>query len=199
MQLRPWKPQRRSRPVPVKYVWTALLASLMAVTFLAEHPEILLVLGIIAAGATALWLLVQTQKHRRNILTQATIAEYRKLDPKRFEYALAQLCHRDGCRDVHVVGGAGDLAADVIATTPDGRRILIQAKRYKAGNPVRSPALQAVNGTYRDVHGAHLAAVVTTSSFTADARAFANKVGIRCIDEHALAAWASQTGPAPWQ
>jgi restriction system protein len=138
------------------------------------------------------------------------MAEFLAMDDVQFEYALADLCRRDGCTNVVRVGGANDHAADVLATLPDrkwwqfwlprGRRILIQAKRYGVGNPVRSPALQAVNGTYRDVHRTHLAAVVTTSGFTADAVRFNGLLPqpLRLIDGQALAAWAAG-GPPPWK
>jgi restriction system protein len=78
---------------------------------------------------------------------------------------------------VQVVGGANDLGADVIATTPDGRRIVIQAKRYQRHRTVGSQAVQVVNGTYQHQHGAHLAAIVTTATFTKPARNYANQVG----------------------
>jgi restriction system protein len=164
-----------------------------------QHPlaVVLCTAGCFAASAL---IVRRRHHHRRHKLTRArAIVGFQQMDPTQFEYALADLCRRDGCRNVERVGGGGDLAADVLATAPDGRRILIQAKRYARGNPVRSPALQAVNGTYRDIHGAQLAAVVTTSSFTQDAASFGKRVGLRLLDEHALAAWASRTGPAPWQ
>ena len=185
------------------------LILLAVVGQLIQHPVETAILGtVIAAASLALAIRLGAFRGRRNRRARAA-AGFRNMDPSQFEHALADLCRRDGCTSVRVVGGAGDLAADVLATLPSTwrrrllrlgqQRILIQAKHYAPGNSVRSPALQAVNGTYRDVHRAHLAAVVTTSSFTADARAFANQVGIRCFDEHALAAWASRTGPAPWQ
>lgn len=175
---------------------------------LVHHPLATAIAGTVVAAASGLlaWRLI----NRRDRATQRrTAAGFQRMNPSQFEHALADLCRRDGCTSVRVVGGKGDLAADVLATLPSTwwrralrlgqQRILIQAKHYQLGNPVRSPALQAVNGTYRDVHGAHLAAVVTTSSFTREAREFGNQVGMRLFDEHALAAWASQTGPAPWQ
>jgi restriction system protein len=126
------------------------------------------------------------------------ISAYRHMTPSEFERALAFLCERDGCRGVQVVGGAGDLGADVIATVPDGRRIVIQAKRYAPTNRVGSPEIQKVGGTYAVVHRAHLAAVVTTSSYTPAAVSYARQAGIRLLGETELAAWASRTGPAPW-
>lgn len=138
----------------------------------------------------------------------ATIEEMMELTPAQFEDFIATLCRRDGCSKVRVVGGSGDLAADVIADLPDRtwwqpwhprpRRILIQAKRYAPNHPVRSPALQAVNGTYREIHGAKVAAVVTTSRFTAGAQDFGEAVNLRLVNGEALVAWAAG-GRAPWQ
>jgi restriction system protein len=99
---------------------------------------------------------------------------------------------------VTVVGGAGDLAADVLATTPDGRRMLIQCKRYAPGNPVRSPEVQRVGGTYAVVHRADLAVVVTTSTYTADAQDYAAAAGIRLVDGNELEAWAAGKAMPPW-
>ncbi|MGW0971784.1 restriction endonuclease, partial [Streptomyces sp. NPDC002516] len=86
---------------------------------------------------------------------------YEALDPDEFEQAVADLCRRDGCLDVDVVGGAGDLGADVVARTPDGRSVVIQCKRYCDGNRVGSQDLQRFGGTCFTVHGADIAVVVT--------------------------------------
>jgi restriction system protein len=128
-----------------------------------------------------------------------TSTNYLALSPTQFEHALADLCRRDGCTNVRVVGGAGDLGADVICTTPTGQRLVIQAKRFGPKTVVGSGDIQKVNGTYRDIHHASMAAVVTTNRFTKDALALAGRVGIRTYDGTALSRWASRTGPAPWQ
>lgn len=137
------------------------------------------------------------RKFRVSIPTH--IAAYQAAGPEEFEHQLAALCRRDGCKNVTVVGGAGDLAADVLYTDPRGRRGLIQAKRYRRGNTVGNEHVQMVNGTYRDAHGCAHAAIVTTSTFTAAARTFAQQVGIALLDETRLAAWAAgRPGAAPW-
>ncbi|MFE6407572.1 restriction endonuclease [Streptomyces sp. NPDC057837] len=46
------------------------------------------------------------------------------LSPTEFEYAVAELCREDGCTRVQAIGGAGDLGADVVAYTPDGRKVV---------------------------------------------------------------------------
>ncbi|MGW1171971.1 restriction endonuclease [Streptomyces sp. NPDC002550] len=126
------------------------------------------------------------------------IARYHTMSPGEFEHAIAYLCQRDGCTDVQVVGGAGDLGADVTATAPTGHRIVIQCKRYGPSHKVGSPDLQRFGGTCYTVHQAHIPAVVTTSTFTKHAASYATAQGIRLYDAQSLAGWASRTGPAPW-
>jgi restriction system protein len=126
------------------------------------------------------------------------VARYHALGPTEFEHAIAYLCQRDGCTDVIVSGGAGDLGADVIATAPDGRRIVIQCKRYGPTNKVGSPDMQRFGGTCYSYHRAHIAVMVTTSTFTRQAAGYAATQGILLYGEQELAGWASRTGPAPW-
>jgi len=120
-------------------------------------------------------------------------------DPDGFEHTVAALCVRDGCAAVEVVGGAGDLGADILATTADGRRVVLQCKRYAADHRVGSPDLQRFGGTCYTVHEADVAVVVTTSSFTEPALAYAESCGIVCVDGPALDAWTASAAPAPWQ
>ncbi|MFC8342224.1 restriction endonuclease [Streptomyces sp. NPDC057280] len=132
------------------------------------------------------------------MLQSTEVARYHAMSPRDFEHAIAFLCERDGCLDVRVAGGAGDLGADVLATAVDGRRIVIQCKRYGPTTKVGSPDLQRFGGTCYSVHGAHVAVVVTTSVFTKPAAQYAVTNNIRLVDAAALAAWATHTGPAPW-
>ncbi|MCX5263174.1 restriction endonuclease [Streptomyces sp. NBC_00199] len=124
---------------------------------------------------------------------------YEALDPDEFEQAIADLCRRDGCRDVDVVGGAGDLGADVVARTPDGRLVVIQCKRYCDANRVGSQDMQRFGGTCYTVHGADVAVVVTTSDFTGPALEYAGQCGIVCIDGQDLLRWQEGGGPRPWE
>lgn len=120
-------------------------------------------------------------------------------DADGFEHAIAALCARDGCTPVEVVGGAGDLGADVIATTPDGLRVVVQCKHYADTHRVGSQDLQRFGGTCFAVHGADMAIVVTTSSFTTPALRYAAACGIVCVDGEALAAWTDSAVAPPWE
>ncbi|GGZ15880.1 restriction endonuclease [Streptomyces nitrosporeus] len=120
------------------------------------------------------------------------------MDPYAFEEAVADLCRRDGCQEVDVVGGAGDLGADVLAVAPDGRRIVVQCKRYAPDNKVGSQDLQRFGGTCYAVHGADTALAVTTSTFTEPALEYAERCGIVCVDLEGLTAWSGGVQPPPW-
>ncbi|WP_208688334.1 restriction endonuclease [Streptomyces sp. ID38640] len=127
------------------------------------------------------------------------MADDAELGPGGFERAMALLCERDGCREIRVVGGANDLGADVLAVTPEGLRLVIQCKQYGEDHKVGSQDLQRFGGTCFAIHGADIAAVVTTSTFTEPAVEYAEQSGIRCLDHDMLCAWEAGTGPAPWQ
>ncbi|MFG2682209.1 restriction endonuclease [Streptomyces sp. NPDC048392] len=124
---------------------------------------------------------------------------YEELSPDEFEEAIAGLCRRDGCTEVEVVGGAGDLGADVLAVAPDGRLVVIQCKRYSDDNKVGSQDLQRFGGTCFTVHEADVAVLVTSTDFTAPAVEYAERSGILCVDGERLRDWCEGTGPAPWE
>ncbi|MFF5359955.1 restriction endonuclease [Streptomyces scabiei] len=129
----------------------------------------------------------------------AADADYDALTPEEFEEAIAALCEHHGCTAVEVVGGAGDLGADVVATAPDGSLVVIQCKQYGASHRVGSQDLQRFGGTCFTVHEADVAVLVTTSDFTAPALEYAGQCGIVCVDGEALRAWTDGTGPRPWE
>jgi restriction system protein len=131
--------------------------------------------------------------------TSEGFVDYDALTPEEFEEAIAALCERDGCSDVEVVGGAGDLGADVVAVTPDGRRIVIQCKHYSESHRVGSQDLQRFGGTCFTVHEADIAVLVSTSDFTAPAVEYAEQCGIVCLAREPLEAWTDGTGPRPWE
>lgn len=125
--------------------------------------------------------------------------DYDALTPEEFEEAIAALCAHHGCSAVEVVGGAGDLGADVIAEAPDGSRVVVQCKQYGSSHRVGSQDLQRFGGTCFTVHQADVALLVTTSDFTAPALEYAEQCGIVCVDGEALRAWTDGTGPRPWE
>jgi restriction system protein len=207
-------PPRRTRgsscqSVVIRLVW-AVGVPLAVLLQLVKHAPAVGIPILLAAAAGGVVYVVRRARNAEQQRIEAAhlaqirevqsreIARYHALGPTEFEHAIAYLCQRDGCTNVNVSGGAGDLGADVTATAPDGRRIVIQCKRYGPTNKVGSPDMQRFGGTCYTVHGAHIPVVVTTSTFTRQAAAYAAAQRIHLYDEQALAGWASRTGPAPW-
>ncbi|MEE1768355.1 restriction endonuclease [Streptomyces sp. JV185] len=172
------------------------------VNWLLVHWWFLIAIGVLAvlAGGVlfhqkqqrARWEAVRTQGLRYG-LTQLD-----NLHHTRFEDAVRELMHRDGCQDAARVGGAGDLGADVKATDPYGRRWVIQCKHRRnglAGSAVGTPDLQVLNGTARQVHGADVAVIVTNGRVTAPAVTFAKQQRLHVVDRHTLGVWAAGSRP----
>jgi restriction system protein len=104
------------------------------------------------------------------------------LSPSGFEYAVAEMLRCLGYRRVRVMGGAGDLAADIVCAGPAGDRVVVQCKRYAPGHHVGSPAVQAFIGMAFVHHRAARAIFVTTSSFTPAARHLGRGHPIELVD-----------------
>ncbi|WP_217226784.1 restriction endonuclease [Streptomyces anulatus] len=158
--------------------------------------------GIVDAGLAELDAAEAARAEARPALPETAEpgpVDYAELDPYAFEEAVAELCRRDGCVDAEVVGGAGDLGADVLATTPDGRRLVVQCKRYGPDNRVGSQDLQRFGGTCYAVHEADVALVVSTGGFTEPALDYAEQCAILCYGPEELTAWSEGGAPPPWE
>jgi restriction system protein len=130
----------------------------------------------------------------------ADLGDYLALDPTGFEHAIAQLARRDPqVRSATPQGGSDDRGLDVLVRLRNGRRILVQCKRYGLRNRVTSEDVQKTNGTYRDIHRCDLAVIVTTSGFTRSAFQTNTMLAkpLALVDGPALTAW-SAGGPPPW-
>jgi restriction system protein len=192
--------RRRKKAFRGWWVSGAFAAVWLVVLFVQAHPVwSAAIFAVLSAIGTA----VLVVRRRRRLAHEAWQDERDRaievtdgMGGTDFEWWTARLLGRSGCVDVRVVGGAGDLGADVSAIAPDGCRIVVQCKRYSTNNKVGSAALQRFSGTARAVHGAHHAVIVTTSTFTKPARDFAATMGIVLVDRPALAEWA-RTGVAP--
>jgi restriction system protein len=166
----------------------------------AAHPVMtILIAGVLGTAAVTIGAARFRSRLPHIRRPRALTADPHRMSPGEFEEFLAELCQRDGCTRVQVVGGANDHGADVLYVDPHGRRGMIQAKRYAPGNSVGNEHVQIVNGTYRDYHGAEQAAIVTTSHFRQAAQAYAKRVGIALLDDARLDKWIrGYAHAAPW-
>lgn len=98
------------------------------------------------------------------------------LSPRQFEELVAELLQGLGC-EVHITPATRDGGKDILAymPTPLGRVLcLVEAKRYRQDRPVGVGLVRQLYGTLVDA-GASNAMLVTTSSYSKDARAFRQK------------------------
>ncbi|WP_436520978.1 restriction endonuclease [Actinoplanes sp. HUAS TT8] len=153
------------------------------------HPVAATLIALALAGVAAGGLWLWTAERRRIAAHERRVAITDGMTGDQFEHFTARLMRASGFRGVRVVGGSGDMGADVLARTPDGRRVVVQCKRF-AGN-LGSPHVQRFAGTARDVHGAEVALLVTTGRPTAQAREVAELCRITLVDRTDLANWLS--------
>lgn len=132
-------------------------------------------------------------REQEQVDARRTLTAVWKMDDREFEEYVAGLCRRDGCTEVRRVGGKGDLGADVIGYLPDGRKLVVQCKRYAKHRTVGSRDIQTFNGTARQEHGADVPLFVASCVFTRDARAFAARHNLPLIDANLLGFWNSGT------
>jgi restriction system protein len=157
-----------------------------------RHPVLVTLAAIgVAALVGGAWFGVHKWRERRRRLG----AGIDRMTGPEFEQYVAGLMRRTGFRAVQVTGQAADLGADITAAAPDGRRVVVQCKRY-AGS-VGSPHVQRLNGTAWTIHRAEVTMLVTTGRLTSHALDLAVQCGITVIDRTALAAWiASNRAPS---
>ncbi|HWS33469.1 MAG TPA: restriction endonuclease [Actinoplanes sp.] len=176
----------------------ALVGGFLAIGVLVRavqaHPVAATVVAgvVIAAGVT--WFHRRTVAERRLAEHERHISVTDDMTGPEFEQFVARLMRHTGCRGVRVSGGAGDMGADVTGRSPDGRRVVVQCKRF-AGS-LGSPHVQRFAGTARDIHGADVALLVTTGRPTRQAVEVARRCRITLVDRPALARWVT-TGTWP--
>ncbi|WP_344317095.1 restriction endonuclease, partial [Actinoplanes couchii] len=172
-----------------------ILALGLLVEAVRAHPVIAAtVAGTVLAVAGA-WFHLLTGKQRRLADHERHISVTDGMSGPEFEQFVARLMRHSGCSSVRVSGGTGDMGADVTGRAPDGRRLVVQCKRY-AGS-LGSPHVQRFAGTAREIHKADVALLVTTGQPTRQAVEVARRCRITLVDRAALAHWVT-TGIPPF-
>lgn len=121
------------------------------------------------------------ERKRAERLKKSGIIQIDKMDGVQFEQYLGHLFRSHGYK-AEVTQAAGDFGADLVLSK-DGRRIVVQAKRYSKN--VGLKAVQEVQGA-RAHYKASEAWVVTNSNFTQQAFQLAKSNGVRLIGRDEL-------------
>lgn len=113
-------------------------------------------------------------------LATEIVQRVRNLSPKFLELVILELLHAMGYgasdTDIEHVGGPGDEGVDGVIhqDTLGLQRIYVQAKKYKADSTIGRPDIQKFVGALSGL-GANGGVFITTSTFSSDAREYANK------------------------
>jgi len=189
--------RKNTLPLLMVVVLVAMVLLQSLFRFASDHPLTVFVLAMVALGAAIIVIILLVRARRERGLRQAeldrNVAATDGMTGQQFEQYIARLMRRDGLHHVEVCGGSGDLGADVRAYTPDGRRVVVQCKRYSKS--LGDPHVQKFNGTPWQIHGADVAVLVTTGRPTNNARQLAQRCGIVLVDRDALAVWATDGVP----
>lgn len=108
-----------------------------------------------------------------------------QLDGYAFECYLADMFKAMKYK-VSLTNPSGDFGADLLLRSPKKRRIVVQAKRYQAYSRVGLAAIQEVYAA-KSYYKADLAWVITTSSFTEQAKQLANRLNVKLFERLHLA------------
>ncbi|MGD2076870.1 MAG: restriction endonuclease [Chloroflexota bacterium] len=152
----------------------------------------------LATGLTLLVLwagLLWRRRARRSAAAAAalTVSEMYALSPKAFEHYVASLFRRKGYKVV-VRGRSGDHGVDLDLTAPDGRRAIVQCKRYR--DTVGEAFVRGLFGTLLH-ETAHHAFLVTTADISEAARRWAAGKPMTLIDGPTLVAIATAIDESP--
>lgn len=119
--------------------------------------------------------------------------DYTAMSGVDFEGHLMRLLEANGFTNIRGTPATGDQGADLLADR-DGRKLIIQAKRY-AGN-VGNKAVQEVASAVA-FYGGDEGWVITNSLFTKSAKELAQKTGIKLVDGHDLKRFSELYGNMP--
>ncbi|CAL9306873.1 restriction endonuclease [Streptomyces sp. SudanB52_2052] len=113
------------------------------------------------------------------------------MNGREFEERVAELLRRDGCTGVIVRGGGRDRGVDITALTADGRRVVVQCKRFAPHLSITSPDVQKFIGAAKVLHASDVALYVATCPFTRDALNIAAESGITAVHRGLLEEWSA--------
>jgi restriction system protein len=176
-------------------VQSAILAGLLAVAVVlrATQPRHLGRLQMVIGRAAGM--------RYRLPAGRRTLAAFQAMDPTRFEHAITELANQHpDIRHAQHSGQTADRGMDVLAVHHDGRRILIQCKKYAPGNNVGSSTVREVVGSVL-AHRCDYGVIVTTAGYTTEAVATNHTLGAHAlvlIDGPALEQWAAGSY-TPWR
>ncbi|MGW0992291.1 restriction endonuclease [Streptomyces sp. NPDC002520] len=128
---------------------------------------------------------------RENRPLAGVMAAMDAMTGREFEHHIAKLLRRDGCTNVYVLGRHGDRGVDITALTADGRRLVVQCKRFAPHLHITSPEVQRFVGAAKVLYASDVAIYVATCRFTPDALSIAEEAGITVVHRGLVEKWSA--------
>jgi restriction system protein len=169
--------------------WISAVLALLAYVLLPSVLPAAVVNGglvvIITFGLLAISALSGLRSLRTNLLlgTQTGLDSLRDLPWKHFEDLLAEAYRRQGYSVKEMLGSGADGGVDLLLRK-NANVVVVQCKRWR-GKPVSVKVVRELYGVMIDQH-ASAAKLVATTTFTADAVAFAKGKPIELVHSKAL-------------
>ncbi|WP_322621375.1 restriction endonuclease [Streptomyces acidicola] len=135
--------------------------------------------------------LQRLESPRENRPLAGVMASMDAMNGREFEEHVAELLRRDGCTGVVVQGASRDRGVDITSRTADGRRIVVQCKRFAPHISITSPEVQKFVGAAKVLHKSEVALFVATCPFTRDALNVAAECGITAVHRGLLEEWSA--------
>jgi hypothetical protein len=156
--------------VPVMLHWSVI--GLIAVN----------VLGTLYAGVLAIgWLALQIQARDRRHLVEWT-TNLRLLAAEEFEWLVGEVFRREGLQVNHTGRNDGPDGNIDLELTSQGRRMIVQCKRWQAWKPGVDEVRAFAGTLMREGLAGDAGIFVTLSGFTPQARTEAEAIGLTLID-----------------
>lgn len=158
-------------------VWAAQLPGVLG-----EMLRLAEAAGMVTLGL--LWGIIWLRRGRNTAapVQPLDLAQLYDLSPAEFERYVAELFRQKGY-EVQLRGRSGDLGVDILLTKADGRRAIVQCKRYR--RQVGPDVVRELYGTL--IHeGVDHAFLVTTAGISSSARRWAADKPMTLIDGEEL-------------
>ncbi|MFC4305820.1 restriction endonuclease [Cohnella boryungensis] len=173
--------RRKKQTDPVQALMGLLMLGSFFGTVYLTQSFIAGFIAIVVVFAILFMIMSFVNQARQERLKKSGIADIDKMSGRQFELYLGHLFKSHGY-SVNVTQAAGDFGAD-LEITKDGRKIVVQAKRYS-----RNVGIKAVQEAQASIahYGAVEAWVISNSGYTEAAITLAKSNNVRLIDREQL-------------
>lgn len=161
-----------------------------AKTMMTEQPPALIaVLVMIAIVVLLKFIDLLRGVYGYPVFSQKRLKDMQSMDPRDFEFYVADLLKKRGYTRVKVTPATNDMGKDITCYDHHGNKVVVEVKRYADHNTIGRPLIQKLHSCM--IHEqAERAIFVTTSTFNQNAIDYSKGKAIELVDGRKLNSWA---------